>query len=228
MYGFGDLDTGSMASHAAFSETFVYKIPAAVSSESASALMCAGATVFNVLDMYNVKPTERVGVVGIGGLGHLAIQFAAKWGCEVIAFSGTESKRDDAIQLGATEFYATRGQSELKTLAPIDHLLVTTSAQIPWSLYLSIMASPSSIYPLSVVQGDLKVPYLPFLAKGLRLQGSIIAPRAAHRRMLNFAAFHGIKPMIARYNLNKDGLDQAVQDMKIGKLRYKAVLYASD
>lgn len=226
--GLGDHDTGSLASHAVFRESFLYKIPPALSSESAAALMCGGATVFNVLDMYNVKPTDRVGVVGIGGLGHLAIQFAAKWGCEVAAFSRTSSKEYDAICLGAKEFYVTKGRRELKIDAPIDHLLVTTRTQVQWSLYLPIMASPSAIYPLSVDEADLKVPYIPFLTKGLRLQGSIIAPRATHKRMLNFAAFHNIKPNVVRYELNKDGIDQAVQDLKSGGLRYKAVLSAAD
>ena len=198
MYGFGDLETGSMASHAIFHESFTYKLPSALSNKVASALMCGGATVFNVLDMFNMKPTGRVGIVGVGGLGHLAIQFAAKWGCEVIVFSGTDNKRKDAMAIGASEFYVTKSLDEIKIPAPIDHLLVTTSKQIPWSLYLPIMVSPSTIYPLYVDTDDLNVPSMPFLTKGLRFQGSIIAPRAVHKRMLDFAVFLNIRPIIMR------------------------------
>jgi len=223
-YGFSELDIGSMASHIVFRESFTYRLPPAISNEAASALMCGGATVFNVLDMFNVKPTDRVGIVGIGGLGHLAIQFAAKWGCEVIVFSGTEDKREQAIKLGATEFHATKDLDKFEKIAPIDHLMVTTSRQIPWPLYLPIMASPGTIYPLTVFDGDLKIPYLPFLFSGLRIQASIVAPRVVYKRMLSFAAFHGIGAIVQRYRLDVAGIEQAMADLREGKIRFRGVL----
>jgi D-arabinose 1-dehydrogenase-like Zn-dependent alcohol dehydrogenase len=77
-----------------------------------------------------VKPGERVGVVGIGGLGHLAIQFASKWGCEVVAFSGSEKKKEEAFRLGATEFVF---GNDLKLEKKLDHLFVTTSKHPKWA-----------------------------------------------------------------------------------------------
>ena len=102
----------------------------------ASALTCGGATMFNVLDTRGVKPTQRVGVVGIGGPGHLAIQFAAKWGCKVVASSAFADKRDEAMKFGAKEFYTAKGVEIFEDIAPIDHLLITTTQQMPWPLYL--------------------------------------------------------------------------------------------
>jgi len=96
--------------------------------------MCAGATVFNALELHGVRPTDRVGVVGVGGLGHLAIQFAAKMGCDVVVFSGTDSKRDEAKALGAHEFYAIKGAKNLDIGRPVDYLIVTTSANPDWNL----------------------------------------------------------------------------------------------
>jgi D-arabinose 1-dehydrogenase-like Zn-dependent alcohol dehydrogenase len=88
-YGLANLDQGSFASHAIWNEAWLFRIPASISDAEAAPLMCGGATVFNALRFYGVKATDRVGVVGVGGLGHLAIQFASKMGCEVVVFSGS-------------------------------------------------------------------------------------------------------------------------------------------
>ena len=128
MYGMANFDIGSFASHAVWREAYLFKIPESIPNQYAAPLMCGGATVFGALEMYGVRPTDRVGIIGVGGLGHLAIQFAANMGCEVVVFSGTDSKKEEATRLGAMEFYATKGLKELKVSKPVNHLLVTTSA----------------------------------------------------------------------------------------------------
>jgi D-arabinose 1-dehydrogenase-like Zn-dependent alcohol dehydrogenase len=123
-------DVGTLASHAVWREAFAFDIPKSVTDEEAAPLMCGGATVFTALSKYEVAPTESVGIVGIGGLGHLAIQFAAKMGCEVIVFSGTNSKKDEAMSLGANHFVAMKGLDKIELEGPkLDRLLVTTSSQ---------------------------------------------------------------------------------------------------
>lgn len=98
------------------------RIPEEISNAEAAPLMCAGSAVFSPLHKFKVAPTDRVGVIGVGGLGHLAIQFAAKMGCQVVVSSGTQSKRAEALALGATEFYAfTDYPPEIE---PLDHLLL--------------------------------------------------------------------------------------------------------
>lgn len=128
-YAYADLDQGSFATRAVWREAFLYKIPEGLTDEEAAPLMCGGATVFAVLSMYKIKSTSRVGVMGVGGLGHLAIQFASKMGCEVVVFSGTESKKEEAMRLGASQFVAMKGKTELDIGKKLDALLVTTSAQ---------------------------------------------------------------------------------------------------
>lgn len=127
MYGEANLDQGSFASHGVWKESFLYKIPDALTDAEAAPLMCGGATVFNALHTYNIKPTDRVGVIGVGGLGHLAIQFAAKMGCDVVVFSGSDSKEEEAKKLGAKEFYALKGKKELDIGRKLNALLITTS-----------------------------------------------------------------------------------------------------
>ena len=159
MYGMADLDQGSFASGAVWREAFLFLLPDDLSDEVAAPLMCGGATVFNALRGYNTLGTETVGVMGVGGLGHLAIQYAAKLGCNVVVLSGSDRKKDEAMKLGAKEFVATKGVKELKTSRPLDRLLVTTSAQPDWSQLLPIMAPGATVHPLSVAGGDLSIPY---------------------------------------------------------------------
>lgn len=226
MYAEANLDQGSMASHGVWKEDFLFQIPEGMKTEDAAPLMCGGATVFNALQFHVVKSTDRVGVIGVGGLGHLAIQFAAKMGCEVVVFSGTDSKKEEAMKLGATEFHATKGLDELKINSKIDHLLVTTSQQPDWDLYLSIMAPSGTIYPLSVSNDDLRMPYMPIIMGGLKVQGSLVAARQIHREMLNFAAVHDIRPMIQTFPLSVEGISEAFETLESGRMRYRGVLVA--
>ncbi|OGE47824.1 hypothetical protein PENARI_c036G12321 [Penicillium arizonense] len=226
MYGYANLDQGSFGTHAVWREAFLFKVPDNMSNEDAGPLMCGGSTVFNALHVAQVRPTARVGIVGVGGLGHLAIQFAAKMGCQVVVFSGTDSKKEEAIKLGAVEFYATKGVKDLKISAPIDNLIVTTSSQPDWQLYLNVMAPNGVISPLSVDANDLKIPYMPLLVNGLRVQGGIVSSRQVHRDMLEFAAFHGIKPIKMTFPLTRDGVKQSLQTLEEGKMRYRGVLVA--
>jgi len=96
-----------------------------------------------------------------------------------------------------------------------------------WKLYIPIMAPRGIIIPLSVSSGNLSVPYSPLILQGLRIQGSLVASRHTHRQMLEFAARHGIKPMLTKFPLSLDGLKQAWVALEEGKMRYRGVLTAS-
>jgi len=222
LYGLADLDQGSFASHAVWREAFLFKIPDSMSDADAAPLMCGGATVFNGL--YGVHHSSRVGVLGVGGLGHLAIQFAAKAGNDVVVLSGTDSKKDEAMSLGATEFIATKGKKELKISRPIDILLVTTSVMPEWDTLLPILAPTATIVPLTVSQGNFSIPQMPLILKGITVQGVAVAARAVHRQMLAFAALHNIKPIIQEFPMTEDGITEAMDTLRNGKMRYRGVL----
>ncbi|KAF2260068.1 GroES-like protein [Lojkania enalia] len=224
IYGEADLDQGSFASHAVWREAFLFQIPGELTDKEAAPLMCGGATVFNALRMYNIPSTARVGIMGVGGLGHLAIQFASKMGCDVVVLSGTDSKKEEAMKLGAHEFIATKGKSELDLGRKLDALLITASIQPDWKLLLPAMAPNSVIFPLTVSGNDLVVPYMPLILNGTRIQGSIVAPRHLHREMLQFAAQHSIKPMIQEFPMSEDGIAKAMNTLNEGKMRYRGVL----
>lgn len=226
MYGTADTDQGSFGTHAVWRETFLFKIPEALSNEDSAPLMCGGSTVYNALHVAGVKSTSRVGIVGIGGLGHLAIQFAAKMGCQVVVFSGTDSKREEALKLGASEFYATKGAKELKIGTKLTNLIVTTSSQPDWNLYIDVLDAGAVISPLSVSMDEFKFPYMKLLDQGLRVQGSIVSARQVHREMLEFAAAHKIKPIRMTYPLTVGGATECMKTLDEGKMRYRGVLVA--
>ena len=183
---------------------------------------------YNALSSFGAKPSDRVGIIGVGGLGHLAVQFASKMGCEVVVFSSTDSKKDEAMKLGASEFIATKGLKSLKDAvsAPIDHLIVTTSFQPNWEQFLPILAPSGTIYPLTVSPDDLKIPYMAIIEGELKIQGSLVAARQVHRDMLEFAAHHKSLPMIEKFELNVEGIETAMKKLEDGKMRYRGVLVA--
>ncbi|KAJ6489521.1 hypothetical protein C8R47DRAFT_1320121 [Mycena vitilis] len=228
-YGIANFHQGSFGSRAIWDASFLFKIPEGISPEHAAPLMCGGATVYNVIEVYNIRPRDRVGVVGVGGLGHLAIQFLAKMGAGVVAFSGTDSKREEAIGLGAIEFHATKGVEKLDT-AKLDHLIVTTSFLPDWNLFMDIMKPTATIYPLSAPpsssSGELTLPFTPIFFQGLTIQGSLIAARSVHRKMLDFAARNEVKPIIERFPMTKEGVEDGMKKLREGKMRYRGVLVA--
>ena len=227
-YGAGNTDQGSFGSGAVWREQYLFKLPEELASDVAAPLMCAGITVWAPLARYGVKSTDVVGVVGIGGLGHLAIQFAAKMGCEVVALSGTEEKREEATQLGAHHFVATKGVKELSVPRKINHLLVTTSKMPDWAQYDAILAPEATIYPLTVTDTEtkLEIPFMSFLLQGRRFVGSTVPPKIVYKQMLEFAALHGIKPIIERFPMTRDGVVESLTRLDEGKVRYRGVLYA--
>lgn len=224
MYAAADLDQGSFGSHAIWRESFLFKIPDGLTDAEAAPLMCGGATVFTALYSYGIKPTDRIGVMGVGGLGHLAIQFAARMGCDVVVFSGTESKKDEAMNLGAHEFIAMKGKDKIDIGRKIDALLVTTSVSPDWSLMLPALAPTAKIFPLTVDTGDFKIPHMGLVGGGHTVQGVVVATRAVHRHMLQFAALHGIKPIIMEYPMTEEGIEEAMTTLRDGKMRYRGVL----
>jgi D-arabinose 1-dehydrogenase-like Zn-dependent alcohol dehydrogenase len=121
IFGEADYGNGTIADYYKSNEKFLYKIPENLSSEDAAPLQCAGATVYSALTE-TVKPGNRVGIMGIGGLGHLAIQFAAKMGAEVVVFSTTPNKESEARSFGASEFVLSSEPEAISS--PVDVLIV--------------------------------------------------------------------------------------------------------
>ncbi|KAK4208511.1 NADP-dependent alcohol dehydrogenase C 2 [Rhypophila decipiens] len=225
-FGTGNHDQGCFGTAVAWDISCLYKVPDEIESEYAGPLMCGGATVWSPLRDFGVKAGARVGVLGVGGLGHLAIQFASKMGMEVVVFSGTESKRQQALGLGASEFYVSGGPGSLDKVKEIEVLLVTASMLPDMKVYLPVMAFGALLFPLTVSTEILQVSPMDLIGKSLTVVGTGTASTASMRAMLRFAAKQGVRPIIEKYPMTLEGVQEAMARLREGKVRYRGVLVA--
>ncbi|KAJ5491242.1 hypothetical protein N7539_002809 [Penicillium diatomitis] len=226
-YGSADQDQGCFGSALAWDISALYKIPESIASEDAGPLVCGGATVWTPLYDSGVKPGARVGVIGIGGLGHMAIQFASKMGLEVVVFSNTESKKQEALGFGASELHATQSRESLKGVKPIDIFMITTSVNPKMSLYYPILVHAAKVYPLTVsMENRDGVSPMNLINDSFVIVDSGVAATASIRVMLEFAARHKVRPQIEKFPMTVTGINDAMQKLRDGKMRYRGVLVA--
>ena len=224
MYGVSDHDIGGFSDRVVLNAMFVHKIPDEITLKDAAPMQCAGITVYAAIVNAGVKPGERAAVLGVGGLGHLVIQFLNHMGCEVVVFSSTSSKKDLAMKLGAHEFVASKENPEFKGVKGVDYLFVSTSAQPDWKLYLSVMNPEGTVVPLTVDFSDMTHPYFDIVFKQLKICGSLVGRRYTHRKMLEFAAFHNVRAMIEELPMTEEGLNTAFERLEKGDVRFRFVL----
>lgn len=201
---------------------FAIPIPDGLDSADAAPLQCAGTTVFTPMMRFGVAPWMRAAVVGIGGLGHLAVQYLAAFGCEVTAISSSHDKDDAARQLGATKLVATKGTDELKRAAKsFDFIISTVSADVPWGDYVEALRPQGRLVVVGIPENDLKIPPMPLLRERSVTGGGAGSPSDT-AAMLAFTARHKIKPIMERYPLAE--INKAVDRVREGKARFRAVL----
>ncbi len=198
-------------------------LPAGLDVRKAGPLFCAGVTVFNPLVQFDVKPTQRVGVIGIGGLGHLALQFLNKWGCEVTAFTSTDAKRDEALQMGAHHVVNSRHPSHLKKIAgSLDFILSTVAVGLDWDAYLDALAPKGRLHIVGAIPAPLEVPAFALIGGQHSLSGTPTGAPATLRTMLDFCARHRIEPVVEHFPMSR--VNEAVAHLEAGKARYRVVL----
>ncbi|MEV5746371.1 NAD(P)-dependent alcohol dehydrogenase [Actinoallomurus sp. NPDC052308] len=215
---------GAFASHVRVSDwRHVQPIPDVIASEHAGPFLCAGTTVFPPLLHHSVRPTDRVAVVGIGGLGHLAIQCLAKWGCHVTAISSTPGKSADARRFGAHDFVATNEGTGLDRVSnSFDFVLSTVSADLPWDAYLATLRPRGTLCVLGLPNGALTINPLSLLPGERTIVGGVTGSPTETRQMLDFATRHDIRPMVEVFPVTR--MDEALDQVRHGRARYRAVL----
>ena len=213
---------GGWADHVRTHWKFAVPLPAQLALDSAGPLMCAGTTVFTPMVQFGVTPQMRTAVLGVGGLGHLAVQFLAKFGCEVTAISSTHSKNEEVRAFGATNFIASKSADELKRAAnSFDFILSTVSASVNWADYINALRPRGQLVLVGIPDADLRLPVFPLLAEK-SVRGGCAGSPSDTAEMLRFAARHGVKPMIEAFAMKE--VDRAIDHVRSGKARYRVVL----
>ncbi|KAI8323278.1 putative mannitol dehydrogenase [Martensiomyces pterosporus] len=223
-YADGHQAHGGYAEAVRVDSNYAFKIPAAIDPVYAPPLMCAGTTVFAPMLRKGVKKGDRIGVVGIGGLGHLAIQYAHALGAEVVAFSHSPNKREQALGLGASIFVDTSKKEEVDAVRQsLNFLFITSNSKAnQYNEFVSWMDFEGTIVLLALPEGNLTFSPFDFVRTEVSITGSMIGGVEIIRKTLAFAVEHNIRPIIERYPIAK--VNEALEHMDAGKARYRIVL----
>ena len=201
---------------------FAYKIPDALDSASAAPLLCAGITVYTPLRTYIKYPGMKVGIVGIGGLGHLAIKFARAMGAEVTVLSSSADKEAEAKEFGAHHFYQWGSDKAREITGSLDLLVSTSSAELDWDLAFSLLGNNGILCFLGIPVSSINVPLIPLIFGQKSVVGSVVGGRRFMQEMLDFAAINQIKPQVQIMPLSQ--VNEAMDLVLAGKARYRIVL----
>jgi uncharacterized zinc-type alcohol dehydrogenase-like protein len=214
---------GGYADRVRANARFVIPIPDALESENAAPLLCGGITVYNPLRTHGVNPASRVGIVGIGGLGHIAIQFARAFGAEVTAFSTSAAKEEEARALGAHHFVNSRESKALKEAAGTqDFILSTVNADLDWGVFVAALRPTGTLCFVGIPPSPVSVHAFPLIS-GLRsISGNPTGSPYRLKEMLDVAARHGVKAVTESFPMAQ--ANAAIEKVKRNKVRYRAVL----
>jgi alcohol/geraniol dehydrogenase (NADP+) len=202
---------------------FAFPLPAGLDAASSAPLLCAGVTVFAPLRRWKVGPGARVGVIGIGGLGHLALRLLKAMGCEATAFTSSPDKHQAALQLGATNVVSSTSPKELRGLANrLDFVLCTVPARLDWVSYISTLKPGGVFCFVGAPPGLVQLPASQLISSQRVVCGSDIGSRAAITEMLAFAAAHAIAAEVEKAPLSE--VNAALQRVRENRVRYRMVL----
>lgn len=204
---------------------WVIPLPDDLAPESAGPLLCGGITVFDPLLKHQIQAIHHVGVIGIGGLGHMAIKLLKAWGCEITAFTSNLDKADELKAMGADHVVNSRDSAALKAQkGKFDLLLSTVNVSLDWKSYLSTLAPNGSVHLLGIPLEPIATPANLLISGAKSITGSPTGSPAALRTLLNFAARKNIAPQIELFPMSQ--INDAIARLHSGQVRYRVVLKA--
>jgi uncharacterized zinc-type alcohol dehydrogenase-like protein len=214
---------GGYSKRVVVNERFVLKVPSNLDLAGAAPLLCAGITTYSPLRQWNVKAGDRVGVVGLGGLGHMGVKLAAAMGAKVTVFSTSTGKQADARRLGAQAFVVTRDPAALEPLArQLDFVLDTVSAPHDYNLYLRLLRPHGTMVVVGAPPAPTPVSAMALIFGNHRLAGSLIGGIRETQEMLDFCAVHGITSDIELIRMQD--INTAYERMLKSDVKYRFVI----
>ena len=198
-------------------------VPDGIDLKSAGPLLCGGITVFNPLVQFDVKSTDKVAVIGIGGLGHIAVKFLNAWGCEVTAFTSSESKRKEALELGAHHTLNSKDAIEIEAAASsFDFIISTVNVKLDWNLYINTLKPKGRLHFVGATLEPLDIGAMSLIMGQRSISGSPVGSPATIEKMFEFTNRHQIKPEVEIFPMSK--INDAFERLKSGETRYRIVL----
>ena len=214
---------GGFAEYVRSHWSWAIPIPEGMDLSKAGPLLCGGITVFSPIFLSNLKPTDSVGVIGIGGLGHLAIKFLKHWGCDVIAFSSNPSKKDEILSMGANKVINSKDSEELKSVSgKLKFILNTTNVSLDWDSYLTALSPKGKLHTVGAVLEPMQIPAFSLIMGDKSVGGSPIGSPEIIRIMLDFCNRHNIYPNVEEFPM--EDVNEAIEHLDQGKARYRIVL----
>lgn len=223
-YADGGMAYGGYQEQVRVPSTHAFKVPESIPSQIAAPLLCAGATVYSPLARAGVKPGMKVGIVGLGGLGHLAVMYAAKMGADVYAITRSDSKREDAIKLGAKGCLVSTKPEEVAAAANSFNVILCTAteAAAQFDLYMSLLGLDGTFIMVGAPEAPISFNVFSVIFKRIKFTGSLIGSRKEITDMLEFSAKHEVHPWVDVLPMDK--VNEGVQRVRDGKVRYRIVL----
>lgn len=201
-------------------------LPEGIDLPSAGPLLCGGITVLKPFLAYDISPTARVGVVGIGGLGHMAVKLARAWGCEVTALTSNAAKADEARGFGAHHVVASRDAKAIGAIAgSLDLLLVTVNVPLDWNALIGTLAPRGRMHVVGAVLEPIPVPAFALIGAERDISGSPTGSPVDIATLLDFATRHDVRPQVEMFPMNQ--VNEALKHLADGKARYRIVLEAN-
>ncbi len=221
----GQLTHGGYSTHIVVEERFVVRIPGGMDLAAATPLLCAGITLYSPLRHWNVGPGSTVGIIGMGGLGHVGVKIAVAMGAEVTVLSHSLAKKDDGYAFGATNYVTTSDADAMGALAgSLDLIINTVSVNLPLDDYLRLLRYDGTLVELGAPSNPLQVAPFSLITLRKSLAGSCIGGMPETQEMLDFCAQHGILAEIEL--INADYINEAYERVVASDVRYRFVIDA--
>jgi len=219
----GGVTYGGYSESLVVDEAFALRVSERLDPAATAPLLCAGITTYSPLRHWNVRAGQKVGVVGLGGLGHMAVKFARAFGARVVVFTTSPGKAEDAVRLGAHEVVVSRNESEMKKqLGSFDFILDTVSAQHDLNAYVALLKRDGTLTLVGAPETPTPLATLGLLFGRRRLAGSIIGGIRETQEMLDFCAEHGITADVEV--IPAQAINEAYERLLKGDVKYRFVI----